>query len=350
MKQLVFRSLSRLGVPRAAGWVRRNRATILTYHGFTDGASKDDIENFHGLHLHVDMFRRHLEFLRERCNPISLDDFLRHLASDTPLPPRSVVLTFDDGYRSNYRLAFPLLREFAVPATIFLTTNFVDRRLLQWTDRLEYAIGHAEFRSLRRVLGREDTKTDSREFRGSALLEIKRRLKGIAQENRDGKVEDLERDLNCSLALAPAVPAVYEPLTWPEIEEMLDSGLVSIGAHTVSHFILSRCTPEVLTHELRSARRIIEERTGVPCPLFCYPNGDRGDFDERTREAVKAADHTCALTTVVGSNGRNADPYELKRLCVLNGQSFEDFVMGVSGITERLGAVGSKLRKVGVPL
>lgn len=319
------------------------------YHGFTDRSAPDDIENFHGLHLHVDMFRRHLEYLRQHCTPISLEQFLRHLAEDEPLPPNAVVLTMDDGYRSNYRLAFPLLREFGIAATIFLTTNFVDRGILQWTDRLEYAIGHADFDALLRVLPLANPSSDTRAFRGEALLSIKRTLKGIGQELRDDRVAELERELGCSLAQAPRVPAVYEPLTWSEVAEMLDSGLVAIGAHTVSHYILSRCSPEVLDEELGGARRIIESRTGHPCPLFCYPNGALGDFDDRTRAAVEKAGHTCALTTVVGSNTRHSDPYELKRVCVLNGHSFEDFVMGLAGVTETLMAVGSRLRREGAP-
>jgi peptidoglycan/xylan/chitin deacetylase (PgdA/CDA1 family) len=294
------------------------------------------------------VFRAHLEYLRRHFNVISLPTLMEHYLHGRALPPNPVVLTFDDGYRSNYSLAYPLLREYGMPATIFLTTDFVDAKRLQWTDRVEYAIDHASGDAVAAAYTGAAADLDPRALRGALLIQFKSRMKRVPQEQRAQLVDELEATLGCSLATAPQVPDLYRPLDWPEVREMLASGLVSIGSHTASHFILSRCAPEVVREDLRSAKRIIEERLDAPCPLFCYPNGGRGDFDDSTRAIVQEAGHTCALTTVVGFNDSRSDVYELKRVGVFNWHTFTDFEMMVSGVTPRVMALGDGLRKLGL--
>jgi peptidoglycan/xylan/chitin deacetylase (PgdA/CDA1 family) len=291
------------------------------------------VENYHGLHLHVDMFRAHLEHLRSHFTVVPLQTLIDHYLRGQALPPNPAVVTMDDGYRSNYALAYPLLRQFQIPATIFLTTDFVDGKRYQWTDRVEYAVGHAAPQRLSALLGEAAPAGDSRDYRGRALTQLKQGLKQIPQERRAAQVDAIEERLGCSLRAATDVPAIYQPLDWPEVLEMRGDGLVSFGNHTVSHFILARCTPDVVRHQVQAAKHIIEERVGLPCPLFCYPNGGPGDFDERTNAIVREAGHVCALTTVAGLNGSRSDVFRLKRIGILNGQTREDFMMAGTGIT-----------------
>jgi peptidoglycan/xylan/chitin deacetylase (PgdA/CDA1 family) len=348
MRQLLYRSLSQLQVPRALSWANRRKIVILMYHGFTDSPAHTGVENFQGLHLHVDMFQAHLEYLRNHFSIISLETLMDHYLHGRTLPPNPVVVTMDDGFRSNYTLAFPLLRKYQVPATIFLATAFVDEKRHQWADRVEYAVDHATPDALAALSAEYATDGNPGLSRGGSLVQLKARLKSIPQEQRAAIVEAIEDRLACSLLTAPEIPAIYQPLEWSEIEEMRGTGLVSFGNHTVSHFILSRCTPEVVREELSVAKRVIEERTGAPCPLFCYPNGARGDFDARTRDIVQEVGHMCALTTVAGFNDARSDVYGLKRVGVLNGQSFADFVMTVAGVVPWSMKVGDALRTAGI--
>lgn len=345
MKQRVYRTLSHLGVPRVLDRVNADRLTIVMYHGFTDRERGRDIVNFEGLHLHVDAFRRHLELLRDRYHVISLDEALGRMEQGRPLPPNAVVLTMDDGYRSNHALAFPLLREFSMPATIFLATDFVDLRRFLWTDRVEYAIDRADAA----LLAARDPETfasaDTVAARGRHLRRTKSTIKRVDQSEREALVEALERELGHALASAADVPPEYLALDWSEIDEMARSGLVDFGSHSASHFILARCSDERIVMEVQQARGVIEERTGRPCPLFCYPNGKRTDFDARTRRAVQEAGHRCALTTVVGTNPLDADRYELKRVSVMNGDTLEDFEMSLCGIARW--AAGTRDRLLG---
>jgi peptidoglycan/xylan/chitin deacetylase (PgdA/CDA1 family) len=138
-------------------------------------------------------------------------------------------------------------------------------------------------------------------------------LKALRQEDRDDWVSALEDAAGCRVADAATVCDLYEPLPWREAAEMAASGLVTFGSHTHTHVILSRCDPARAAAELTTSRRIIENRLGRPCDLFCYPNGRRGDFNDTTRELLKAQGFSGALTTVYGKNRPDADPYTLRR-------------------------------------
>ena len=122
---------------------------------------------------------------------------------------------------------------------------------------------------------------------------------------------------------------------------MVKSGLVSIGSHTHTHVILSRCDPVQAKRELRQSKQIIENRLGMPCTLFCYPNGRRGDFNGVTKQLLKDHGFAGALTTVYGMNACGADPCEIHRYNL--GKPKIDGELGVrlSGLLD----VGAELKQ-----
>lgn len=332
MKRHIYRALRKARVPELTINASPRRLTIVMYHGFTADPNHRGLLNTDGLHANLPDFRRQLGFLRDNYTVISLAEALDAFDRGGPLPRNPAVITIDDGYASNYHLAFPVLRELSLPATIFLATNFVDRGEYLWTDRVEYAIGTARDANLEHWAQAQFGRELPDSGRAALFRRTKALIKGVRQEERRRLIEDLEARLGTSLGAATQVPSEYEPLNWNQVHEMLASGLISIGSHSASHYILARCTPEEIAREVHSARDVIEDRTGTPCPLFCYPNGQPGDFDDQTRKAVIDAGHRCALTTVPGFNSPRDDRYTLRRVGVMNGASLDEFSMAVSGI------------------
>src|SRR3990167_5472927 len=129
---------------RLMRYLRRKKIIILMYHGFTDKIVHEGIENSLGLHLNIEKFRLQIEYLKKYYNIISSDQLIDHYTNGAKLPPNSVVITIDDGYKSSYALAYSVLKQFNVPAAIFLTTDFVDKKEMLWVDRIEYAINRTK--------------------------------------------------------------------------------------------------------------------------------------------------------------------------------------------------------------
>lgn len=325
----------RTGAYRPARFLNRGKAVILTYHGFTTSRVHDGIGNHERKHVHADDFRAQLAFLKQHYHVVPLAELVRRLTSGERLPDRTAVITIDDGYRSTYTIAYPALRDAGLTAVVFLATDYVDNKRYLWTDRVEYAIGAAPAGQYRVRVGAQtlNLNLQGAESRMAADLLVRSTLKALPQSGRDEGVDALERGLGCDLAGAPPSD-LYAPLEWSEAAEMAASGVMAIGSHTHSHVILTRCRPEVAAGELAASKKTIEDRLALTCDLFCYPNGRRGDFDPNTTRLVRDAGYRCALTTVHGNNGHDADVYALKRYPVTGRMVAGELAVRLSGVVE----------------
>lgn len=332
----LLRALVALNIPGACRLLTRRKCVILLYHGFTD-EPHGGIRNNQGKHLHIEKFRRQLAFLTRHYKIVSLQQAVEYCAGRGTVADHSVVITMDDGYESNYTLAWPLLREFNAPASIFLTTGFVEAGAFLWTDRLEYAIDTSTADSVELAVDGVRHRFSLHD-RLHCYRRINALLKSLPQERLADALEQLERATGTRLGQDP-VPPIYKPLTWKQITEMAHGGLVSFGAHTRSHVVVSGCTPEIMRTEIVESKVAIERNVGVSCDLFCYPNGQPGDFNGHTEKILRENGFVCGLTTVEGMNGPGSNVYELRRFQVTDGRSHEQFVLNVAGVLSVMKAI-----------
>ena len=344
-KKLLFRLLALLQFHTLWRFLNRDKILIVTYHGFSKQHSLKGIEDYQGKHLDQKIFRQQLQHLRSHFNVIPLDQVVAHYQQGTPLPTNPAVITIDDGYKSTYTLAYPVLKELNLPATVFVTTDFVGKKEPLWVDRVEYALNTTGNTGVvLRVDGvTMDLDLSSIEGRLTSARRVNRTLKSIPQESLRVAVEQLEREAGTNLAsLNGRLPEIYEPLTWAEVREMVRSGMVSIGGHGKTHIILGRCAPETSSGELAVSKRVIEQEIGINCDLFCYPNGAEGDFNTGTYQQLVEHGYVCGLTTIPGLNQRDADLMELKRLSPPEDMS--EFMVAMSGFKTFLSGVKRRRR------
>ena len=344
-ERLLVPVLFRSQLYRAARRLNRSRVVIAMYHGFTAADSLQGIENHEGKHVHVRAFEQHLAFLTAHYTVVSLQDVVRAWTNGSPLPQRAAVITIDDGYQSIYSVAYPVLRRCQVPAAVYLATDFVDNRRFLWTDRVEYAVNHATTDVIDVTIGSQSLRLDltTAALKMAADRRLRSSLKALPQNVRDQAVDQIERAAGCSVYQAAGGTAIYDPLSWSEAAEMVRSGLVSIGSHTHSHVIMSRCEPARAADELRVSKQIIEQRLGARCELFCYPNGRRGDFNGSTKGLLQAHGFSSALTTVYGNNARGADVFELRRYNLGKPMMTGEVAVRLSGLME-LGSAPARWR------
>jgi peptidoglycan/xylan/chitin deacetylase (PgdA/CDA1 family) len=314
LRQLLCRTVS--PVLRAC---RRDCVAILMFHGFTD-REHQGCENSQHKHLHVCKMDAFLAFLTRHYRITSLDEIVDRLRAGRALPPRAVVLTFDDGFHSNYSLAWPLLQRYQAPAIIYLATEFVNDGKPIWTDRVDYAFN---------AVGK--TSAD--------LKAAKQRLKQLPQEEVEPAVAEMEDSLGARLTRAndPVVPAIYHSLEWEQVREMQAGGLVQFGAHTHTHKILGRSEPETVQHELETSKAIIERETGIPCRHFCYPNGGPGDFSRASEQIVAETGFISSLTTLSGWVTATNDAFLLPRLGIGNDLDLPRFDLMLAGFNALIG-------------
>lgn len=255
----------------------------------------------------VETFRWQMRLLSRYFNVLSLPEAIAKLAAGR-LPARAVCITFDDGYRSVHDLALPVLNEFGLPATVFVSTAYLDSGAM-WNETIADAVrrlpdGTADLSGAGIGIGARELR--SAEDRRHLLNELTAHAKYLPPAERLALTERLT-------ALVGGGGADSLMLT-PEMIRTMAARRFEIGAHTVSHPILTSLNDDAARHEIEQCKRDLEAITGTPVRYFAYPNGKVGkDFDERHKEMVRAAGFAAAFSTEVGPAVRGRDLFQLPR-------------------------------------
>jgi peptidoglycan/xylan/chitin deacetylase (PgdA/CDA1 family) len=334
VKRSTLAILGSLGFLSAARALQRGRSVILTYHGVLSG-SHDDYSYLNYNFVAAGTFDEQIRYLLEHYRPIGLAELVRCYTDRTPPPPRSVAITFDDGFANNYTVAFPILQKYSFPFTVFLTTGMIGAPGAQlWSERVKRAIYLCPKASVDlRILGQQHTsQLDSPTAREQATRRVLQVLKRATPAERDAALCEIE-----SVCGRPELRADdmerYQFLTWNEARAMASAG-VELGSHTVNHPILSTLDDRTLAEELSASKNEIEAQTGRECHTFAYPNGQPGDFGAREKRALQAAGYSCGLSLGGTLNPPRCDPFELDRINIgrqFDGPVYQAAVTGLLG-------------------
>lgn len=283
-------------------FANRGKALVVMYHRFTDNEDERAIS--------VRAFREQLDYLAAHYRLVPLSYVGDLLANGKSLPPGLASITIDDGYRDAYEIAFPLLRDRKLPATLFVVTGFVDRKTWIWPDKLRYLISRTQKNVLEQTVKDRAFRLqlNGRAARLEAIARINSILKLMRDEAKDEMIDRIASSLGVELPCAP--PPEYGPINWEQAREM-DAAGVEIGSHTLTHPVLTNIDGERLRRELSDSKSRLESILDRRVELFCYPNGDSNNSVERE---VKRAGYTCAVTTEEGLNGERSDPLKLMRI------------------------------------
>jgi peptidoglycan/xylan/chitin deacetylase (PgdA/CDA1 family) len=272
---------------------------ILTFHGLREDEWTGSPPIDQGLHLPVSTFEAVCHHLVEHYHVISLLEAVIALQAGRSLPKNAVALTFDDGYASNHHLALPILQACGLPATVFLTTGFVDGRDSLWFQCLDHALATTKQPRLAIDIGDKSLKLDlrSNHARRSALQQLLARLKRIEWAHVEDILTRLEDSLETTFPQPGELPVPMRPLNWDEVREMQVSGLIEFGAHTDRHPILSGCTSARKREEIFHCANRMESELRRRPSLFAYPNGGMDDVDEECEITLREARYVAAFTT-----------------------------------------------------
>jgi len=288
-------------VSTAVGYVRRAKGfAVLTFHRVND----DDDPFMPALPTSV--FAARMEHIARHYTVLTVEELVDRVRRGR-VPGKALALTFDDGYRDNLTHAAPILARYGLPATIFLTTGCIGTREIPWFDRLALALKTTRQTHLRLVDGCV-LSLESTADRLEAVRIALGGLKGLPDADRREALEQLLRDMGSS----PLDDPKRLMLSWDEVGVLRGLGF-SVGAHTVSHPILSRLSPTEAWREINESKLAIERALGIRPGAFAYPNGGTEDVNSLTVRLVADAGFTCAVTTRRGLNTSSTPLLELRR-------------------------------------
>jgi len=288
--------------------VRRARSQgcmrIMTFHGVGGSSYPDTALD--------DQFR----FLRNNFEVLSLRELVRRARSGGAVSGRELALTFDDGLRNAFTVAYPLLQKHRIPATFFIVAGQVEEGRWLWThesrERLR-SLDPGTVRSLGTVL--RGSPADGRR----ATFDVEETVEWMKSLRLD---ERLQAEAAIRDATSAFRPSARQHLAFDlmSVEDLLrlDSDLITIGSHAMTHPILTGLESEVLEHEVAHSRRLLEERLQRTVDLFCYPNGSQNE----AVLACVAKYYDAAVGCIAGVVRPDSDLYLLSRISAAPSSSY----------------------------
>lgn len=318
MKKTILKTIYNLGAFAPFHRATRDEILILMYHRFSREQHKYKTSSAE--------FAAHLEYLSKHNRVLSLGETVDNLKNGKPLPPNPAVVTIDDGYADVYEIAFPLLKKFAFPATLFVVTDFLDRKCWLWTDFMRYVLQTTKSENLRIEFGggeKIEMKLTDEIDRLELASRVNSKLKRLPNEVKEAKIKEIADGLNVKL---PELPSdEFAPVTWQQAREM-DANRLSVESHTVTHPILTNVNQTELDFELRTSKKRLENNLGKTIKHFCYPNGT---LNSAVRKATENAGYESAVTTAYGFNRSDANRFTLNRIDA--PPAIENFAQSASG-------------------
>ena len=266
------RRLSQLAFPGAA---------VLCYHSIR-GDHEPPLP-FNELHVARSTFEGHCRLIAAQCQPISLADLRDARSGARTLPPRAVLVTFDDGYRGVLDYALPVLERYGIPAVVFSCAGPTMRGVHFWFDSVCRSAGEC------------------------AVLEARSApvAKWMALVHKN------------ETAASPTDH--HRPLTMDELNRLAASPLIEIGGHTMSHPTLALMSRDEQLREIAGCRDLLQEIVGKTPAAFAYPYGSSTlDYSPETAAAVQEAGFTLAFTTAQSFAGVEGSAYEIPRFVMLD--------------------------------
>ncbi|MFN3712159.1 MAG: polysaccharide deacetylase family protein [Alcanivoracaceae bacterium] len=243
-------------------------------------------------------FSRQLRWLSRHFDCITFHD----LASGNYQRP--LIITFDDGYEDNHRLAWPILRSLGLKAVFFVTTDFIDGHGAFWFDRASAAASIAQ--------------------PDEPIAALLTQLKRLNSDERGRQVHLLEQQAGL------ATPAQGPAMSWQALREMADSGM-EIGSHSCSHAVLANESVERIHAELAISRQRIEQQLGHPCTSLSYPVGGRSAVNGIVEQQAEQCGYQYACSYISGTNRLPLErPLMLNRQHVEIDQSHAEFIASTS--------------------
>ena len=274
-------------LPWLAAHLRWNGVIVLTYHRIGNAAESPlDRAVFSAT---ADEFDQQIEFLKAESDivgPGDIPDLVKR-------PGRHVMIAFDDGYRDNYELAFPILSANGVPATFFLCTGFLDGKAMSWWDEIAWLIRLSPLSQIRLSPWLQTPVRLGPLYTEASIQAVLARYKALPSQSAQEMVAAL-RDKSGSPALDSSVTNSLW-MTW-EMARQMAAGGMEIGGHTVNHPLLSRLDRAAQRAEIVGGQQRITEELGRPASAFAYPVGSADAFDGTTKAALADAGFQLAFS------------------------------------------------------
>ena len=311
-KNWIKKTLMKTGSVRLAARLAKPGAVILMYHSVVENPQLT--EKTIGTSKSSVVFEAHMRALAQQFTPVSIDQVVAFVNGGSELPPRSVVVTFDDGFLDNYEIALPILNRYGIPAAFYILVDAVETGIAPWYCRINFAL-----RTTRKPKWIDPE--DGRSYKLQTLQDRKTALATAwdAGARKTGAVQaEYVRQLEETLEIEPMPEMNRLMLTWDQVRALKKAGHV-VGGHTLTHPNLAHVSKEEAQTEIAGCKQRLEKELGAPVEHFSYPHPALNpNYTQQTIQITRELGFKSAVLTTSGPVHRGDEPLGLNRIYSAN--------------------------------
>jgi peptidoglycan/xylan/chitin deacetylase (PgdA/CDA1 family) len=286
---------------------------IYLFHGVVESCDYE-IRNYTRKHLTATQFRDMVGAVAAVGQALSMDEVLEFCVSKKTFPKRAFAVTFDDGFENNSSIARPILEDLKVPATVYVTTRFIDENGMSWIDKIEWAFERVVRGSLRMPWRDSPVEFFDRSSKLALLTGIRQYVKANSVLDVSNFVSTIFKELELK-EVRSSEDQLDKKMSWQQVRDWIAPGY-TIGGHSHTHPILSFLSPEKLAWEIDTSVDLLRSKADIVSQHYSYPEGLAHCYSPEVIEALKLRGIRCSPTAVDGINPPGTDSFHLRRVMV----------------------------------
>lgn len=289
-----------------------NNVSIYLFHGVIKNKLKSgSVRNYNSKHLDKKKFEKYIKFLSKNGTAITLNDLIDNSFSSK----KNYIITFDDGFYNNYKYALPILKKYNIPHTIYLTTNYVDKNLISWIDRIDIAIDKCKKNYLYSDIFKKKFKLRTKKNKIIFLDFIRNYCKSLKKVDLNKFAEFLLKDLKLK-SPKTSNGDLDKKLEWKNIIKMNKNKLTEFGGHSHNHNILGHLSKSQYTTEIKNSLNFLSKKANIMTKHYSYPEGFKSSYNKNIIQLLKKNKIKTSVTTLLTKKNKKS-MFELNRFFII---------------------------------
>lgn len=314
-RKIVFPFVTGLGLEKLLSAGVKSNKLILVYHGVVE---KPD-HNVSVGPIAVEQFARHLAYFKQNFDVVSQDEIFEMNRNGIVPKRKTIAITFDDGYENNYRRAFPLLKQYGFPSTMYIITQAIeDDNRITWYDYIDFVKSDIDVSKIDTGLINEAALT--------TISELKALIKRINISARQIVYTEIAKQVDIEKYKAHFPREFWKLMNKEQLRELANSGLVELGAHSHNHPNLGEIALSDAKEEIEKSKRLLEEVIQKPVNSIAFPDGS---YTPQVKQLCLAAGYKNLLAVDYRSGDDADDKNILPRYCLSSTTTFESNMIAV---------------------
>jgi len=251
----------------------------IMYHGVVTS----DSTYFSARHITEEQFERHLKYYKNNFEIISVSEAFEKISSNEKLDKKYITISFDDGFKNNLTTALPLLEQYNIPTTFFISSICTDPTASKylWSETIA---------ALKYFYKDEPIKIQAHTFINLVDQQTETYLpnyiKALSYEKRDEILEMIENKYDLKTKIMSLPEEVWKLLNKEELIKLSQSKIVTIGSHGHRHFNLGEISPDAAREELIKSKEILEATIRKKITSIAYPDGSYNKMVKNIAESI----------------------------------------------------------------